>query len=130
VKEKNWMPFVLADRLYMVHSVFPHRVFRLAPNGTAVQQWVTRAPALFEPYKNEDIHGGPPLVAIPADRSPSGQGYFLGILHFFQVRGTGCVLRGGWDPVCVRVLAWVWVCVVGWGGGESAGWVNAAWPAG
>lgn len=28
VKEKNWMPFVWQDELFMVHSVMPHRVFR------------------------------------------------------------------------------------------------------
>ena len=28
IKEKNWMPFVHADQLYMTHSVVPHRVFR------------------------------------------------------------------------------------------------------
>ena len=28
IKEKNWMPFVHQDQLYMTHSVVPHRVFR------------------------------------------------------------------------------------------------------
>lgn len=28
IKEKNWMPFVWQDELFMVHSVFPQRVFR------------------------------------------------------------------------------------------------------
>lgn len=28
IKEKNWMPFVWQEQLFMVHSVFPQRVFR------------------------------------------------------------------------------------------------------
>jgi hypothetical protein len=30
IKEKNWMPLVWRDELFMVHSVFPQRVFRCA----------------------------------------------------------------------------------------------------
>jgi hypothetical protein len=28
IKEKNWMPLIWNDELYMVHSVFPHRVWK------------------------------------------------------------------------------------------------------
>jgi hypothetical protein len=28
IKEKNWMPFIWQEQLMVVHSVFPHRVFR------------------------------------------------------------------------------------------------------
>lgn len=31
IKEKNWMPFVWQEQLMVVHSVFPHRVFRYGP---------------------------------------------------------------------------------------------------
>jgi hypothetical protein len=132
VKEKNWMPLVWRDELFMVHSVFPQRVFRWVqgagvrvrlpatnarakhprapslpwcplthpihtrhtpyppPNrvnasGIAVQQFVSTAPSLFEPYKDEDIHGGPPMVLIPGHLSATRSPYYLGIFHFFKV---------------------------------------------
>lgn len=51
----------------------------------AVQQFITHSPSLFEPFKDEDVHGGPPVVLIPQELSKTGQPYFLGILHFFKV---------------------------------------------
>ncbi|WIA21773.1 hypothetical protein OEZ85_000932 [Tetradesmus obliquus] len=89
IKEKNWMPFVWQEQLMMVHSVFPHRVFRVNSSGIAVQQFVTSSPDLFAPYKDEDIHGGPPLVFVPAAASNTGQAYYLGVFHFFQTFGEG-----------------------------------------
>jgi hypothetical protein len=87
IKEKNWMPFVYKEHLYMVHSVVPHRVFRMSANGTAVQQYLTESPSWFAPFNKEDVHGGPPVVYIPSERSATKEPYFLGIFHFFQVRG-------------------------------------------
>jgi hypothetical protein len=60
-----------------------------------VQQFVTTSPKLFEPYKDEDIHGGPPLIHVPAHLSSLGRDYFLGIFHFFKVgsrQAFGCLL--------------------------------------
>jgi hypothetical protein len=59
---------------------------RVNSSGVAVQQFVTTSPKLFEPYKNEDVHGGPPLVYVPGHLSGLGRDYFLGIFHFFKVR--------------------------------------------
>lgn len=58
---------------------------RINATGVAVQQFVTNSPVLFEPFKNEDIHGGPPVIFIPAHLSRTGEPYYLGIFHFFQV---------------------------------------------
>lgn len=52
-----------------------------------MQQFVTTSPKLFDPYKDEDIHGGPPLIHVPAHLSGLGRDYFLGIFHFFNVGG-------------------------------------------
>lgn len=56
-----------------------------------MQQWVTSSPSWFEPFKDEDVHGGPPLALIPVDAGGGlGRPYYLGVLHFFQV------WVGGW----------------------------------
>ena len=31
-----------------------------------------------------DVHGGPPLAYVPANLSPGGQAYYLGIMHHFE----------------------------------------------
>lgn len=63
---------------------------RVNSSGVAVQQFVTTSPKLFEPYKNEDVHGGPPLIHVPGHLSGLGRDYFLGIFHFFKVRERPC----------------------------------------
>jgi hypothetical protein len=64
-------------------------------SGIAVQQFVTNSPDLFAPYKDEDIHGGPPLILVPGATSNMGQPYYLGIFHFFQVSYFGNQLSVG-----------------------------------
>jgi hypothetical protein len=54
-------------------------------SGVAVQQFVSTSPKLFEPFKDEDIHGGPPVIHVPAQHSTLGRDYYLGIFHFFKV---------------------------------------------
>lgn len=61
-------------------------VCRVNTSGVAVQQFVTTSPKLFEPYKDEDIHGGPPLIHMPAHLSSLGRDYLLGVFHFFKVQ--------------------------------------------
>jgi len=61
-------------------------VCRVNQTGVAVQQFVTTSPKLFEPYKDEDIHGGPPLIHVPGHLSSLGHDYYLGVFHFFKVR--------------------------------------------
>jgi hypothetical protein len=89
IKEKNWMPFVYQDRLFMTHSVHPHRVFEVNSSGVAVAQHLSRNDALFEPFSREDVHGGPPVVLVPAKHSSTKQDYYLGVFHFFQTFGEG-----------------------------------------
>jgi hypothetical protein len=91
IKEKNWMPFVHRDRLFMTHSVHPHRVFEVNSTGVAVAQHLTRNDALFAPFRGEDVHGGPPVVLVPGKFSPdtAGADYYLGVFHFFQTFGEG-----------------------------------------
>eukprot|EP00882_Tetradesmus_deserticola_P002072 GHRQ01002220.1.p1 GENE.GHRQ01002220.1~~GHRQ01002220.1.p1 ORF type:complete len:413 (+),score=44.27 GHRQ01002220.1:250-1488(+) len=89
IKEKNWMPFVWQEQLMMVHSVFPHRVFRVNSSGIAVQQFVTSSSDWFAPFKDEHIHGGPPLILVPGAASNTGHSYYMGIFHFFQTFGEG-----------------------------------------
>jgi hypothetical protein len=74
----------------------------IAASGIAVQQFVSTAPSLFEPYKDEDIHGGPPLVFIPAYLSKSGEAYFLGIFHFFKVWRLRLIVV--WCGVCATCV--------------------------
>ena len=87
VKEKNWMPFVYGeDELYMVHSVSPHRVFKMAPNGDAVAMYTTKNLHLLNRFHAMHIHGGPPLTFIDASLHPEvKQSYYLGILHYFKL---------------------------------------------
>lgn len=89
IKEKNWMPFVHQDRLFMTHSVHPHRVFEVNSSGVAVAQHLSRNDALFEPFSREDVHGGPPVVLVPAKHSSTQVDYYLGVFHFFQTFGEG-----------------------------------------
>ncbi|GBF99713.1 hypothetical protein Rsub_12425 [Raphidocelis subcapitata] len=84
IKEKNWMPFVRGDQLYMVHSVVPHRVFRMSPQGVAVQQFLTTNEPLLAPFAGQDVHGGPPVVLMGG-----AEPYYLGIFHFFMTFGSG-----------------------------------------
>jgi hypothetical protein len=94
VKEKNWMPFVHADQLYMTHSVVPHRVFRMNSQGVAVQQFITSSEQLFLPFAGQDVHGGPPVVLIDRPLLAAGaEPYYLGVFHFFMVGAGAPQLR-------------------------------------
>lgn len=85
VKEKNWMPFIYRDKLYVTYSVQPHRVFEILSNGTAVMRYLTSSPQFFDNL-TENLHsklrGGPPLVRVPSELSIWKEDYYLGILHF------------------------------------------------
>ncbi|GBF90502.1 hypothetical protein Rsub_03498 [Raphidocelis subcapitata] len=69
VKEKNWMPLVSNDTLFMVHTIFPqHRVFEIAPDGATARQllssWPAAAARRLEAF---NIHGGPPVVHVSSE---------------------------------------------------------------
>jgi hypothetical protein len=105
IKEKNWMPFVHQDRLFMTHSVHPHRVFEVNSSGVATAMHVTRNDPLFAPFAREDVHGGPPVVLVPgkwgkynnarasgggkAAAAAAAEDYYLGVFHFFRTSGEG-----------------------------------------
>jgi hypothetical protein len=118
IKEKNWMPLVADDRLYMVHSIHPqHLVFQIARDGSTPRQlassWPPRLGALLE---GRDVHGGPPAVHVTGamlegaglgggssgsgDGVDSGagggrrRGYHLGVLHYFTKNATWSKTRG------------------------------------
>lgn len=72
--------------------------------GIAVQQFVTSNEALFAPFAGQDVHGGPPVVLIEGANLAEGAApYYLGVFHFFMVRGVVCVYGGGG-----RGLVWGW----------------------
>lgn len=83
VKEKNWMPFVHQDDLYVIHSVLPHRVLKLDPSGIAVEKYVTENLSVLSALKEYDIHGGPPAVLMKKELTGLPYDYYLGILHYF-----------------------------------------------
>lgn len=96
VKEKNWMPFVYKNELYMTHNVNPHRVFRINRQGQAVAKYLSSDHTLFAGLKNQRLHGGPPLVYVPTELYSSltdtdggyrQGGYYLGIMHYFEMVG-------------------------------------------
>ena len=54
-----------------------------------MQQFVTANTELFAPFAGQDVHGGPPVVLIDGPLLAEGQvPYYLGIFHFFMVRGA------------------------------------------
>jgi hypothetical protein len=51
IYEKNWMPFVYEDELYVVYSLAPvHKVYKMMPNGVAELKHTTE---LGEQEKHE-----------------------------------------------------------------------------
>jgi hypothetical protein len=53
-------------------------------------RWTTMDEQLMDKFQNFDVHGGPPVVYVPADKSPDGEPFFLGIMHHIE--------RWGWSP--------------------------------
>jgi hypothetical protein len=85
IKEKNWMPLVYKDELYMVHSIHPEqRVLKMGPDGSASEQLISSSSAVLEQFRDFDVHGGPPVVHIPKQISPTTSSYYLGVLHYFK----------------------------------------------
>lgn len=84
IKEKNWMPFHYRDRLYMVHSMHPHRVLEMNSRGQAVELHETYDEGLFAKFTKFDIHGGPPVLHVAGAISATQRSYFLGVFHYFE----------------------------------------------
>ena len=54
-------------------------------------------------FRGFSVHGGPPVVYVPAELSGTGKPYYLGIMHHFEK--WVCVLRHAWGsaraiPAC------------------------------
>jgi hypothetical protein len=68
---------------------------RMNSQGVAVQQFLSTNERLFAPFVGQDVHGGPPVVRIDGPLLAAGAApYYLGIFHFFMVRGGG--VQGAW----------------------------------
>ncbi|CAE7350872.1 P4H11, partial [Symbiodinium sp. CCMP2456] len=70
VHQKNWMPFVVGDQLFLVFTVEPLRVMRVdITTGRCVEISLAKTPALVALHNAERDefrgHGGPALVALP-----------------------------------------------------------------
>ncbi|CAK9025250.1 unnamed protein product [Durusdinium trenchii] len=69
VHQKNWMPFVANDELYLIFTIEPLRVIRVDVNsGLCSEVSLVRTPALRALHPNPDEfrgHGGPALVQLP-----------------------------------------------------------------
>lgn len=83
--QKNWMPFVVDDRLYIEYSVDPHEVLELDVDGMQAQPYARTDVCGASPHA---LHGGAPAVRLDQDR-------FLGLansqqLFWYQARYYGC----------------------------------------
>ncbi|KAG1672134.1 hypothetical protein FOA52_001722 [Chlamydomonas sp. UWO 241] len=90
--EKNWMPFVHmdangAEHLYVSYLMQPHIVLEVMPSGETVHRWTSHDEQLMAKFAPHHVHGGPPVVYVPADRSPSGAAYYLGVMHHIEKVG-------------------------------------------
>lgn len=70
VHQKNWMPFVVGDQLFLVFTVEPLRVMRVdTTTGRCLEISLAKTPALVALHNAERDefrgHGGPALVALP-----------------------------------------------------------------
>lgn len=85
IKEKNWMPLVYEQQLYVVYSILPqHTVLRVMPDGSATDQFVTDNSLTAQRFNDKDMHGGPPVVLIPESLTRTNTSYYLGIMHYYQ----------------------------------------------
>ncbi|CAE7553445.1 unnamed protein product [Symbiodinium natans] len=80
VHQKNWMPFVVGDELFLIFTVEPLRVMRVDTlTGRCVEVSLVRTPALSALHNSQRDefrgHGGPALVPLP----PKHGGGFLGL---------------------------------------------------
>lgn len=87
---QNWMPWIYTSvdghqHLHMTHMVNPHRVLEVSTNGNCrVAYETTNDRSVFSWLLDYDVHGGPPVVFVPANMSKSSHAYYMGILHYFS----------------------------------------------
>ncbi|KXZ54176.1 hypothetical protein GPECTOR_5g272 [Gonium pectorale] len=111
IMEKNWMPWVYrapngTEVLLVTHSVNPHRVLAVSPSGACTVAHETPGdPALFARFGGHDVHGGPPVVYVPAALSRDGKPYYLGIMHFIVLLGGSGGGGGGGGDAGLRGAA-------------------------
>ena len=74
--EKNWMPFQYEDNLYIVYSIFPHKILSVdLDSGLCTDVYETKSKS---PFLNEIGNGAPPVFFEKGD-------CMLGIAH---IRGS------------------------------------------
>lgn len=83
VFEKNWMPFIYNNELYITYYLCPrHIVYRyVSPMQPLELVHTTHSKLLADRFDRQKVHGGPPVIYIPANASSSGRAYYLGVLH-------------------------------------------------
>jgi hypothetical protein len=108
VKEKNWMPFVHRNKLHMVHSISPTRIFQFNSSGHSSAGFFTDPAQLLAQCQlptDGRLHGGPPLLPMRTSMQARGLAgrskgrrarsrhaagahqFYLGVLHYFDFIG-------------------------------------------
>eukprot|EP00798_Chlamydomonas_sp_ICE-L_P008750 gene8750-33611_t len=98
VSEKNWMPFLYTDadglqHLYCAYYVQPHVILEIFPDGSTASRWTTHNKTLMAPFKDFSVHGGPPIIFVPANLSADRQAHYLGIMHHIEKSKGGRLYR-------------------------------------
>lgn len=62
-------------------SVSMHEAYESA---CVTPRWTTYDSTLMAKFEQYDVHGGPPVVYVPAKLSATGKPYYLGIMHHIE----------------------------------------------
>ncbi len=49
-----------------------------------VRRWTTHDAVLMAKFEAHGVHGGPPVVLVPAQQSFTGKAYYLGVMHHIE----------------------------------------------
>lgn len=79
LREKNWVPFVYDDRLYLSYSLEPHRVFRPIPNSPSCE-WILDTDVKMG-WDWGVVRGGTPGLKIDDD-------HYLSFFHSSKLMKT------------------------------------------
>jgi hypothetical protein len=89
--EKNWMAFVHSNELYITYQLTPwHLVYKyVSPTQPLQLAHATTSDVIKQRFPKGKLHGGPPVVYVPASLTTTGKGYYLGVLHARRRTETG-----------------------------------------
>jgi hypothetical protein len=87
VWEKNWMPFLYSNELFISYQTAPrHLVYRhSAPAKPLHLEYVTTSAVVTKALPEKNMHGGPPLLLITNQVTTFKSSYYLGIIHYREV---------------------------------------------